>query len=75
MRIVLALAVINLSIGLFGASFYFTEKFIQRGTVNRIEGTACVNGKVGIVRTTADNKKEIVFPHNKNNQPLVCLQA
>jgi hypothetical protein len=75
MRILLALGLINLGIGVFGASFYFTEKFIQRGTIERIEGTACVNGKVGYVKTSANNKKEIVFPRNQNNQPLLCLHA
>ena len=75
MRILLALGLFNLGIGLFGASFYVTEKFIQRGTVERLAGVTCVNGKVGYIKTSHDNKKEIVFPRNQNNQLLLCLQA
>ncbi len=75
MRILLVFGLINLSVAVFGASFYFTEKFIQRGTIERIEGTACVNGKVGYVKKSSNNKKEIVFPRNQNNQLLLCLQS
>lgn len=72
MRVVLWAAFVFLGIGVFGASFYVTEKIIQHGTVKRLDGVTCVNGKVGYIKTSANNKKEIVFPRDQNNQLLIC---